>query len=72
MTVFKEYIVRVDSFVPDAIYERSLEEVVRCRDCKDMHEQPWNALTATGLWCVEHGIPVDVDGYCAWATRRDA
>ena len=46
------------------------EAIVRCRDCIYMREQPWNAMTATGLWCLEHDIPVNADGYCAWGERK--
>ena len=65
MTEFKEYIVRVDGFVPDAIYERSLEEVVRCRDCKHYEDY--------GGCCHRRYQPMAVtpDGFCAWGERRD-
>ena len=46
-------------------------EIVRCRDCVNMHEQPWNAITATGLWCINNDIPVNADGFCAWAERKE-
>lgn len=48
-----------------------IPEIVRCRDCENARVQPWNPITRTGLWCVEHDIPIDVDGFCAWGERRD-
>lgn len=45
-------------------------EIVRCRDCENASVQPWNAITRTGLWCVEHDIPIGVDGFCAWGERK--
>ena len=53
--------------VPDMFTE---QEIVRCRDCENARVQPWNAITRTGLWCIEHDIPIDVDGFCAWGERK--
>lgn len=50
----------------------TFDEIVRCRDCEHARVQPWNAITRTGLWCVEHDIPIDLDGFCAWGERGGA
>lgn len=42
-------------------------EVVRCRDCAHMHENPLLDLPL----CLFLGVPVpDADGFCAWGERR--
>lgn len=66
-----EYIVKVEGQTPDAIYERQLEEIVRCRDCK--HYKPWVlSRPENGGDCVLNKVEVDVwfDGFCAWGERR--
>ena len=78
MTVFKEYIVRVDRFVPDAIYERAFEEVVRCRDCRHSRKEgtlcvffaSWEPI-AGGDEYAEIPADVEPDGFCAWGVRKD-
>ena len=74
-----EYIVEIDGQMPDAIYERELTEIVRCRDCKHA------TISTMGVckYCEMFVLP-DVDGYgadpqvnlpldffCAWAERRE-
>ena len=36
-----EYIVEVKGQMPDAIFERELTEIVRCRDCKWFTSEYW-------------------------------
>ena len=36
-----EYIVKVEGQMPDAIFERELTEIVRCRDCKWFTSEYW-------------------------------
>lgn len=67
-----EYIVKVEGQIPDAIYERQIEEIVRCRDC-DYYDH-WEASGrykekhVCGHWdCLE----IKPDGFCAWAERKD-
>lgn len=42
-------------------------EVVRCRDCAHMHENPLLDLPL----CLFLGVPIpDAGGFCAWGERR--
>lgn len=41
-------------------------EVVRCRDCKELH------TVASIQYCEKHDRLTDLDGYCWWAERRGA
>lgn len=61
-----EYIVEVTGQMPDAIYERELAEIVRCRDCK-FFDAPGNI----GQWCtlLEFGMENIADGFCAWGAK---
>lgn len=54
-----EYIVRVDGQIPDAIYERELTEIVRCRDCKRFH------TNTDGFDCPK----LEPNGFCAWGEK---
>jgi len=73
-----EYIVEVTGQMPDAIYERELTEIVRCRDCKYMHTvRSWLGMDVDECWLhadPESGAlgkePTEPDGFCAWAERR--
>lgn len=73
-----EYIVEVTGQMPDAIYERELTEIVRCRDCKYMHTvRSWLGIDVDECWLhadPESGAlgkePTEPDGFCAWAERR--
>lgn len=68
-----EYIVKVTGLVPDAIYERALEEIVRCRDCAHFRENAMYGDSHT--WCEEaphFGRLVPPDGYCHRGVRREA
>jgi len=60
-----EYI--YDSSVEAAfLREQKREEIVRCRDCKH--------LIAHGTGCAywDYCDIESIDGFCAWAQRRDA
>ena len=67
-----EYIVEVTGQMPDAIYERELTEIVRCRDCRFCDNDVF------AYWCCrEKYREFEVDsldgecmGFCAWAERR--
>ena len=50
----------------DGWYEQR-EEIVRCRDCKwfDTHTEP------NLCYRLDNGEPVEPDGFCALAVRRD-
>lgn len=61
------------------------EEIVRCRDCKDVHHRPnWqpdkrfkpqDLWLCEAEWCMgfEGDHPrVEPDGFCAWASRRES
>lgn len=79
-----EYIVKVEGQTPDAIYERQLEEIVRCRDCKnfvivdelhsDYDDYPIYGCRLLKLSNAriddEVQEPQGHDGFCAWGTRR--
>lgn len=61
-----EYIVEINGQMPDAIFERELTEIVRCRDCK----------YCMAYWRSDYcdyfkHVTNDPDGYCAWAERRE-
>ena len=61
-----EYIVKVEWQTPDAIYERQLEEIVRCRDCV------YNAKDTDGIcYRFDHEHFNQPDGFCAWGERRE-
>lgn len=71
-----EYIVRVDGQMPDAIYERELTEIVRCRDCKRMRD--WTAAEKSASygeaeladgWCVFFRVGTYEDFFCAWGEK---
>ena len=73
-----EYIVKVDGQMPDAIYERELTELVRCRDCR---YADWDI---TAWWCTRdkhnpfkigelrgYGERSQLGGFCAWGERLE-
>lgn len=68
----REYVVEVrhaELIVGSPFSHPFREEIVRCRDCKhgykDVCERPiWD----DGEWAC---IPIEPDGFCAWAVRRD-
>ena len=70
-----EYIVKVEGQTPDAIYERQLEEIVRCRDCKhyeyaEVHR--FDGARRREPTCARlTGCAVETkpDGFCAWGER---
>lgn len=70
-----EYIVEVTGQMPDAIYERELEEIVRCRDCEYYDGEPDLDSSEPKCWRdPDHkGTPIWTrpDGFCAWGERRD-
>jgi uncharacterized CHY-type Zn-finger protein len=46
-------------------------KVIRCRDCK--HFTYADATHGNDDWCAKHEhIGWSVNGFCAWAERRDA
>lgn len=70
-----EYIVKVEGQIPDAIYERQLGEIVRCRDCKRFKPREGATLNCrfehpsmpnTFEWCY-----AEPDGFCAWGERKE-
>lgn len=73
-----EYIIRTTN-MPEHIREAVSAwyeidyEIVRCRDCAKCDESK-----AYGKWfchrfsmCDGAGFPVEPDGFCAWASRRE-
>lgn len=72
-----EYIVEINGQMPDALYERELVEIVRCKDCAK-----WSYFDDDdGLRygeCAEFTAKVDIGcghatretGFCAWGERR--
>ena len=74
-----EYIVKVEGQMPDAIFERELTEIVRCRDCKYMHTvRHWLGMDVDECWLHadrESGAlgkeRTEPDGFCAWGERRE-
>ena len=64
-----EYIVEVEGQMPDAIYERELTEIVRCRDCRYYEETGnCNWFECSSCWLLAE---VTSDGFCAWGERRE-
>ena len=62
-----EYIVEIDGQMPDAIYERELTEIVRCRDCTNY------ATDELGDYCTLMDFEDVVgmaDKFCAWGERK--
>ena len=74
-----EYIVKINGQMPDAIFERELTEIVRCRDCKYMHTvRHWLGMDVDECWLHadrESGAlgkeRTEPDGYCVWGERRE-
>lgn len=65
-----EYVVKVEGQIPDAIYERQLEEVVRCRDC--FHYEDGENNCGVPRQCIASGYLLENgDGFCAWGERGD-
>ena len=63
-----EYVVRVTGLVPDAIYERAVEEIVRCRDCKFYDED--DGYGNYGCTLLDFGTKDMADGFCSWGERK--
>ena len=66
-----EYIVRVDGQMPDAIYERELTKIVRCRDCWHYYDGSCYA----DQWSTASLMPphrVTPYGFCAWGVRSQS
>ena len=70
-----EYIVSIDGQIPDALYERELVEIIRCRDCRHCNDE---GVLSHVYFCVSdhftgpgEAVPTDPDGFCAWAERRE-
>ena len=66
-----EYIVRVGGQMPDTIYERELEEIVRCRDCRWFDSRPNYQLCRRDMSCDEIAVSAEPDGFCAWGERKN-
>lgn len=69
-----EYIIDWDeNLVIDTFSKNSLrEEIVRCRDCKFCHKNYCEKRTSPTVSPSEiYWIPVDPEGFCAWAVRSD-
>ena len=62
-----EYIVRVDGQIPDAIYERELAEIVRCRNCVC-----FDTAEPQGCTLFDFAAPNHADGFCAWGERKES
>jgi len=63
-----EYIVEVTGQMPDAIYERELTEIVRCRDCKyGIDGGEYCAENCADSWDWRN---VEPDGFCKWGERK--
>lgn len=79
----KSYLIEIAGQMPDVIYERALQEVVRCRDCQHArHYHPLNLRTGKPCekyeewFCdwhsnAEGASEVEPDGFCAWGERKD-
>lgn len=63
-----EYIVRADGQMPDAIYERELTEIVRCRDC-ECYEDYTGCCTRRDNIAPMAATP---DSFCAWGERKES
>ena len=64
-----EYIVEVEGQMPDAIFERELTEIVRCRDCRYYEETGnCNWFECSSCWLLAEVTPY---GFCAWGERRE-
>ena len=67
-----EYIVEVTGQIPDAIYERELIEIVRCRDCVDANKVE-TRFSGEQYACMRfEDYTVEPDGFCAWGERRES
>ena len=68
-----EYIVKVEGQMPDAIFERELTEIVRCRDC--VHYKPYRTHQhgIMNRCHDEHGHTHrrDGDDFCSRGERRE-
>lgn len=68
-----EYIVEVKGQMPDAIFERELTEIVRCKDCvwylPFPGSLPFPGMQITYGICQKSHLEVDEDGFCAWSER---
>ena len=66
-----EYIVEVHGQMPDAIYERKVGEIVRCRDCKCYKPKEGAMLSCKFEY---HGFTqwklAEPDGFCKWGSKR--
>lgn len=68
-----EYIVEVTGQMPDAIYERELEEIVRCRDCKfALINTLGDCKYCEKFWDSDGDAQLNLPGdfFCAWGERR--
>lgn len=62
----KSYLIEIAGQMPDVIYERALQEIVRCKDCR----------YCMNYWKCDYcdyfkKVVNDPDGFCAWAERRE-
>ena len=67
-----EHTVKVEGQMPDAIFERELTEIVRCRDCKHMihfwhhDDERWQCTNE-----MLEGLDVSPRFFCAWGERKE-
>lgn len=66
----KSYLIEIAGQMPDAIYERALQEVVRCRDCRFCGKGMWGNETFPVCRSGLHTFQVTWDGFCAWGERK--
>ena len=61
----KEYIVSEDSYEYEMRRYDELKELIRCKDCKHMHED------GVESYCDDSGRYIDGTGFCKWAERKE-
>ena len=66
-----EYIVEVKGQMPDAIFERELTEIVRCRDCKYFNQRDGIFPPMVCLRWGYYNFKTEPERFCSWAERRE-
>lgn len=79
----KSYLIEIAGQMPDAIYERALQEVVRCRDCKHFNEYHGKCHRQSGVLIDDYSTrrfedlgdvlvlaDAEPDGFCKWGERE--
>ena len=71
-----EYIVKVYGPMPDAIYERQREEIVRCSDCEHYEQRAevrkQTFTVSSEPWCNKLVKCVEPNRFCAWGEKRES